>query len=199
MRIPARGRFSTCRAAAIKRAQPCRRGRQTVTRNDNGRYPSDHYPVFALFGDRPTVAWSGTWESEPAAIKEVVDPLRDRLQILGTEQSVRGVEALAGIVEGEMYYWASVNPSTMERYQAKLHSMADATRESGGLWIAPVAPGFDARQVGGTSEVPRLGGATLRTEWQAAINTNRGYCMASVSLRRMASARARSAPSTSST
>ena len=40
--------------------------------------------------------------------------------------------------------------------------MGEAVHAHGGLWIAPAAPGFDARQVGGTTVVERRDGATLR-------------------------------------
>ncbi|MGZ6823808.1 MAG: hypothetical protein ACXVF9_15210, partial [Blastococcus sp.] len=41
-----------------------------------------------------------------------------------------------------------------------------------GLWIAPAAPGFDARLNGGTRAVPRHGGATLRAEWANALRSS---------------------------
>ena len=50
--------------------------------------------------------------------------------------------------------------------------MASSVHESGGLWIAPFAPGFDARLVGGTREVPRRDGETLRTEYNAAVSSS---------------------------
>jgi hypothetical protein len=46
--------------------------------------------------------------------------------------------------------------------------MGRAVHARGGLWIAPAAPGFDARLVGGQQVVPRRGGKTLRTELSAA-------------------------------
>ena len=42
----------------------------------------------------------------------------------------------------------------------------------GGLWIAPAAPGFDARLIGGRKIVPRTGGRTLRRELAAAAASN---------------------------
>ena len=44
--------------------------------------------------------------------------------------------------------------------------------DRGGIWIPSVAPGFDARLVGGTSTVPRRGGATLRDELDAAASSD---------------------------
>jgi hypothetical protein len=46
--------------------------------------------------------------------------------------------------------------------------MAAAVRARGQLWIAPAAPGFDARQLGGKRAVDRKDGATLRHELDAA-------------------------------
>jgi hypothetical protein len=46
--------------------------------------------------------------------------------------------------------------------------MGRAIHARGGLWIAPAAPGFDARLVGGTNVVERRDGATLRSELDAA-------------------------------
>src|SRR6185312_13999989 len=50
--------------------------------------------------------------------------------------------------------------------------MSKAIHRTGKYWIAPFAPGFDARMVGGTSFVPRRGGQTLRTEYAAAVRSS---------------------------
>ena len=50
--------------------------------------------------------------------------------------------------------------------------MGRAVHDHGGIWIAPAAPGFDARLVGGTTTVPRNDGDTLRTELSAAISSS---------------------------
>jgi hypothetical protein len=49
--------------------------------------------------------------------------------------------------------------------------MSQAIHSRSGLWIAPAASGFDARQVGGHRIVPRLGGGTLRAEWRTALDS----------------------------
>jgi hypothetical protein len=46
--------------------------------------------------------------------------------------------------------------------------MATAVHDQGGLWIAPAAPGFDARLIGRHVVVQRKDGATLRRELNAA-------------------------------
>jgi hypothetical protein len=50
--------------------------------------------------------------------------------------------------------------------------MGEAIHSRGGLWIAPAAPGFDARLVGGSSVVDRRDGATLRTQLDAATGSS---------------------------
>jgi hypothetical protein len=62
-----------------------------------------------------------------------------------------------------------VNPETHPNYVDKLEEMSAEVHRRRGYWIAPAAPGFDARLVGGTRVVERLGGATLRREWDAAL------------------------------
>jgi Glycosyl hydrolase family 71 len=124
-------------------------------------------PAFALF-DRPLVIWSGTWRYSPAQVAQVVRPLRQRLLVLASEQNPQGVRRLAGLVDGDAYYWSSVDPRRTPGYRAKLAAMARAVHAQGGLWIAPAAPGFDARKVGGRRVVARRDGATLAEELAAA-------------------------------
>ena len=79
---------------------------------------------------------------------------------------------MAHSVDGDAYYWSSVNPAANSGYPARLAAMSDTVHRSGGRWIAPFAPGFDARLVGGTKEVPRRDGATLRKEYAAAVSSS---------------------------
>ena len=79
-----------------------------------------------------------------------------------------GYRRVAELMDGNAYYWGSVNPATYPGYPQKLAQMGRAVHERGGLWIAPAAPGFDARLVGGSSVVERRNGATLRTQLDAA-------------------------------
>ena len=127
-------------------------------------------PAFAMF-DRPLVIWSGTWKFSAEDIARVVRPLRGRLRILGSERSLEGVRRLAGIVEGEAYYWSSADPQRTPGYREKLVAMGKLAHDQGGLWIAPVAPGFDARKLGGTRVVERRDGATLRAALGAALTS----------------------------
>jgi hypothetical protein len=138
-------------------------------------------PVFDIFGGPPLVIWSGTWEYSSEEISRVAGTRSLRsgcdwtsdldpacVQLLATERNVEGVQRLAGLVDGNAYYWSSVNPDTFPGYSAKLVAMRDAVKETDGLWIAPAAPGFDARMIGGTTVVERRDGETLRRQLDAA-------------------------------
>ncbi len=132
------------------------------------RYAGD--PVFDLFG-KPLVIWSGTWEFSPADVAQVTGPRRDRLVILASERSTDGFARLAQYVDGNAYYWSSVNPNTSPDYESKLLSMGAAVHDAAGLWIAPAAPGFDARLIGGTTVVDRQNGRMLERQLATAINS----------------------------
>jgi hypothetical protein len=133
------------------------------------RYAAD--PVFELF-DRPLVIWSGTWEFSTADIGAVTRRLRQDLLVLGSEKSADGYRRIARLVDGDAYYWSSVNPDTNRNHTPKLNEMGAAVHANQGLWIAPAAPGFDARLVGGTTVVERRDGETLREEFQAALGSS---------------------------
>ena len=132
------------------------------------RYADD--PVFDLFG-RPLVIWSGTWRFSATDIAGVSGPRRDRLLLLASEKSVDGFARLARHVDGNAYYWSSVNPGTSSDYQDRLKAMGAAVHDAEGLWIAPAAPGFDARLVGGTTVVDRQDGKMLERQLDAAIRS----------------------------
>ena len=125
---------------------------------------------FKLF-EKPLVIWSGTWEFSPEDVKRTTDPVRDRLTVLASEKNANGYERLADAVDGDAYYWSSVNPDTYPAYEVKLAQMAQTVHDRGGLWIAPAAPGFDARAIGGTTTVPRDAGRTLLRECAAAFRS----------------------------
>lgn len=125
-------------------------------------------PVFSLF-EKPLIIWSGTWEFSASEVDAVTQSRRDRLFILASERNREGYERLAKSVDGDAYYWSSVDPETYPGYPEKLADMAGAVRDRDGLWIAPAAPGFDARLIGGTRVVHRQEGETLRRQIQAAL------------------------------
>ncbi len=128
------------------------------------------HPVFDIFG-KPVVIWSGSWKFSVQEIQTVAEPKRDHILVLASEKSVKGYQRLADLVDGNAYYWSSVNPATHPGYLEKLADMGTAVHERGGVWIAPAAAGFDARLIGGTSVVERQDGETLRIEMDTALRS----------------------------
>ncbi len=128
-------------------------------------------PVFRIF-EKPVVIWSGTWAFTPEEIAGVTQTRREQLLILASEKNPEDYGRLAAFTDGDAYYWSSVNPETFLTYQEKLNSFSTVIHEHGGLWIAPAAPGFDAREVGGERTVERKEGATLMREMDVATKSS---------------------------
>jgi hypothetical protein len=128
-------------------------------------------PPFQLFA-KPLVIWSGTWKFTPQDIALVTNSRRDSLLILASERNLDGYNRLADLVDGNAYYWSSVNPDTFPGYADKLIGMSQAVHQHAGLWIAPAAPGFDARLIGGTTVVDRKNGDTFRTQINTAMGSS---------------------------
>jgi hypothetical protein len=128
-------------------------------------------PVFAGRFGKPVVVWSGTWEFEADEVGLVRERVGDRILLLGSERSFAGYQRLGGLVDGNAYYWSSVDPRVTPGYPAKLAEMGQAVHDNGGLWFAPAAPGFDARRIGGYRVIDRAGGETLRTEIDVALQS----------------------------
>lgn len=133
------------------------------------RYASS--PVLHIFG-KPLMLWSGTWEYSRSDIARVSQAYRDRLLLLATEKNVADYARIADLVDGDAYYWSSVNPETNNGYETKLNAMAEAVHRQQGLWIAPAAPGFDARLIGGTTVVDRRNGDTFVEQMSAAAQSS---------------------------
>ena len=129
-------------------------------------------PVFFRLGGKPLTIWSGIWAFSVPDVARVTGTVRPGLLVLATEKDTAGFQRVAGLTDGDAYYWSSVNPATYPGYGAKLDQMGNAIHRDGKYWIAPFAPGFDARMVGGTRFVPRLGGRTLRTEYATALRSS---------------------------
>jgi Glycosyl hydrolase family 99 len=127
-----------------------------------------NHPAFDMY-DLPVVIWSGTWMFSNQDIKDVANAYEDWFYLLATERNVKDYQKLAEFVDGNAYYWSSVNPDTFPFYEEKLSELGKAVHDHGGLWVAPAAPGFDARLVGGSSIVSRQGHQTLLTEMNAAL------------------------------
>ena len=127
-------------------------------------------PVFDLFG-KPLVVLTGTPVMTRATVAKIAEPSRRRLLILASDKNEKSYKRIADVVDGNLYYWSSVNPHSHNGHAEKLISFGKAVRAHGGIWVAPVAPGFDARLVGGTSSIDRMDGETLRAEWNAAVSS----------------------------
>lgn len=125
---------------------------------------SEAFDLFRL----PLVIWSGTWEFSRSEILQVVDIVGDRLLILASERHEETYQEIAEVVDGNAYYWSSVDPDTTPGYQDKLDEMSESVHQHSGLWIAPAAPGFDARLIEGHRIVDRKDGETLMKELGAA-------------------------------
>lgn len=128
------------------------------------------HQVFDLFG-KPMVIWAGIWEFSLEEIQIVVQDKREHIFILASEKNVKGYQRVAELVDGDAYYWSSVNPETHPGYPEKLKAMGEAVHANDGLWVAPAAPGFDSRLLGGTTVIDRKAGKTLRTEIEAALRS----------------------------
>jgi glycosyl hydrolase family 99 len=137
------------------------------------RYLIAHYgknPVFHIFG-KPLVAWSGTWAYTRPELAMVSHAYGAKLTLLAMEKDPAQYQSVAGLFRGDAYYWSSVDPLHTPRYAQKLGEFSAVVHRQGGLWIAPAAPGFDARLVGGTRVISRRNGQTLRLEINAAIGS----------------------------
>jgi hypothetical protein len=130
-----------------------------------------NHPVFDLFA-KPMVIWSGTWEFSIQEIASVVQDKREQILILASEKNLKGYQRLSGLVDGDAYYWSSVDPDTHPGHREKLVAMGEAVHEDGGVWIAPAAPGFDARLVGGDRVVHRDSGDTFQKQLNVSLQSS---------------------------
>jgi hypothetical protein len=128
---------------------------------------------FDVYG-KPMIVWSGTWGYKDSQIERVRTAIGapERALLLGSERSADAYASRAQLFDGDAYYWSSPDPLTTPRYLRRLDEVAAAVRADSGRWIAPAAPGFDGRLIGGTSVVPRRDGATYRAAWDGALGTN---------------------------
>ena len=126
-------------------------------------------PVFHTFGGKPLVIWSGSWKFTRAQIMRVRRAIGDSIYLLASERNADDYLRVADLFDGDAYYWSSVNPRTYPDYPKKLVALGAAVHTGGGLWIAPAAPGFDARLIGGQTVVGRGDGNTFRREFEGAL------------------------------
>lgn len=125
-------------------------------------------PAFDIF-EKPLVVWSGTDSFTRDEVNVVTNGRAGQVLIVASEKSVEGYARIADVVDGNLYYWSSVDTETFPGYPQKLIDMANEVRAHDGIWIAPAAPGFDSRLLGGKTNVERKGGATLRNQWEGAL------------------------------
>ena len=130
------------------------------------KYASD--PVFNLFG-KPLIAWSGTWLFSTRQLASVTRAYGSKLIILATEKQPEDYQLIARMFSGDAYYWSSADPRHTPGYRSKLAEFSNVVHQHHGLWIAPAAPGFDARLLGGVRNIRRMRGQTLRLEINTAI------------------------------
>lgn len=130
-----------------------------------------HKEVFSVF-EKPMVIWSGTWKFSVQEIESVVQDKKEHILILASEKNVKGYQRLAELVDGDAYYWSSVNPDMHPGYPKKIIDMGKAVHQHGGIWVAPAAPGFDTRLLGEATVVDRKEGETLRRQLEAALQSD---------------------------
>jgi len=119
---------------------------------------------------RPVIIWTGTDKYSVSDVQSVRAALGDRAYLLAAAKQVSSYERVAGIVDGEAYYWSSADPQAPAT-AAKLSAMSAAVHAHHGLWLAPAASGFDGRTLGGTRVIPRDNGQTLRRSLDNAFAT----------------------------
>jgi hypothetical protein len=137
-------------------------------------YFIDHFGTnraFNLF-ERPVVIWSGTSSFDGKDIASIVTPRRKQLLVLASEHNTEGYLRLSSFIDGNAYYWSSVDPVVSTAYETKLADMGRAVHDHGGLWFAPTAVGFDARLIGGTRVIDRRDGVTLQQGLAGALRSS---------------------------
>lgn len=127
--------------------------------------------VFRQF-EQPAVILSGSWEFTADEIDSLAQTVADDALLLASARNTDDYERVRSSVDGNAYYWSSVDPTTYPDHPGKLAAMSELVHRTGGLWIAPAAPGFDARPIGGTTVVGRRGGETFLTQWNAAMQSS---------------------------
>jgi Glycosyl hydrolase family 71 len=135
------------------------------------RYFVTHYAGNAAWyrvSGKPLTVWSGTDGYSPSAVARVTRTVRSKILVLNSASTVAGLTRLAPYTDGDAYYWSSINPVRNPFWALRLALMGAAESRLHGIWVAPFAPGFDARLLGGHNFVNRDHGLTLRLEYRAA-------------------------------
>jgi hypothetical protein len=126
---------------------------------------------------RMTLIWQGS-RKYPVSVLQAVSPqFRSKFRILGDETTWSA--ARAPYLDGDAYYWSSQNPWGNPQSFQQLRSLAGSVRASGvnpdrssKVFVAPIAPGYNKSISGGSSCVPRNGGATIKALYNGNLTTN---------------------------
>jgi hypothetical protein len=120
---------------------------------------------------RPVVIWTGTDQFPVSAIASVKRALGDRAWLLASAKSAQEYDRVAGVVDGDAYYWSSAHPGTSYT-RDRLTALSRAVHRHHGIWIAPATAGFDGRPLDHHRVVGRAGGQTLVRSLQDAFGSN---------------------------
>ena len=89
-------------------------------------------PVFSIQG-MPLVVWSGTWKFTPRQIAGVTQQVRGRIRVLASQRDAAEYQAVAPWVDGDAYYWSSLDPRVDTHAAERLAALAAAVHTTGGL------------------------------------------------------------------
>jgi hypothetical protein len=128
-------------------------------------------PAWYRIGGKPLTMWSGSAKVTDHAVCGVTGPVRRAILVLAEARSIAAFQRLANCTDGDAYYWSSLNPATKLGWAGKLSALGAAVHRAGQVWLAPFAPGFNDTLSGGHVIVARGGGATLRSEYAAAVGS----------------------------
>lgn len=127
--------------------------------------------VFNVLG-KPLIIWNGIMDYKKSDVESITSSRREDLLILATAKNVEEYQSVAKFVDGNAYYWSSVNPDTYPGYLNKLANMGYVVHVNSGIWISPAAPGYDGRLVGGSRVIERQDGMMLRHQMETTIKSS---------------------------
>ncbi len=145
------------------------------------RVQADLDVLIALIADRRAfdefgkalVIWGDSQRYARTQVAQTTRDRRDDLLILASESTVRGIERLAGIVDGNAYEWPSLDPQVQRGFVPTLAAMGDAVRRDGGIWIPVATPGLRHQRISSRTEVvPRRSGVTLKQRLNGAARSD---------------------------
>jgi hypothetical protein len=119
---------------------------------------------------RPVIVWTGIDDYSLADVRSVRRALGTSAYLLASSKSAQKYQRVAGLVDGDAYYWSSANPGTSYTRQ-RLTAIASAVHHDHGIWLAPATAGFDGRSLGHQRVVPRDGGRTLTRSLDDALTS----------------------------